>query len=103
MMFFDRILLDLIHVNRNDQMDKASIIKDAIDYIVQLQDQERQMQAEISALESLNQDRASSDHDLDFYDDLQLIQRKKKKKRTSASEPIQVIEVNSLSKFLINH
>lgn len=36
----------------NWQMDKASIIKDAIEYIQLLQQQERQMLAEISLLES---------------------------------------------------
>ncbi|VAH46878.1 unnamed protein product [Triticum turgidum subsp. durum] len=34
------------------KMDKASIIKDAIEYIQQLQAEERQMEAEVSALES---------------------------------------------------
>jgi hypothetical protein len=34
------------------QMDKASVVKDAIDYIQQLQKQEREMLAEISILES---------------------------------------------------
>lgn len=82
-------------------MDKASIVKDAIDYILQLQDQERHMQAEILDLETLTQGRA--DHDLEFYDDTHLVQRKKER---TASEPIQVIEVIlslSLAKFSIKH
>ncbi|KAG6508261.1 hypothetical protein ZIOFF_033635 [Zingiber officinale] len=69
------------------KMDKASIVKDAIDYILQLQDQERRMQAEILALENLKQGRA--DHDLEFCDDMHLVQRKKKR---TASEPMQAIE-----------
>ncbi|XP_042395029.1 transcription factor bHLH35-like [Zingiber officinale] len=70
------------------KMDKASIVKDAIDYILQLQDQERRMQAEILALENLKQGRA--DHDLEFCDDMHLVQRKKKR---TASEPMQAIEL----------
>lgn len=37
----------------NDQMDKASIIKDAIDYIQELQEQERRIEAEIMELENI--------------------------------------------------
>ncbi|XP_074592828.1 transcription factor bHLH35-like [Curcuma longa] len=70
------------------KMDKASIVKDAIDYILQLQDQERHMQAEILELETLKHGRA--DHDLEFYDDMHSVQRKKKR---TASEPIQVTEL----------
>ncbi|THU52761.1 hypothetical protein C4D60_Mb10t07340 [Musa balbisiana] len=47
------------------KMDKASIIKDAIDYIKQLQEQEKVMMAEISELESLKEEKVSSIGDLE--------------------------------------
>ncbi|CAD5186228.1 unnamed protein product [Musa acuminata subsp. malaccensis] len=81
------------------KMDKASIIKDAIDYIKQLQEQEKVMLAEISELESLKEEKVSSIGDLEF-DDLYFMQRKKK--RTSqgsssagspSSPPIEVQEL----------
>ncbi|RRT82816.1 hypothetical protein B296_00014324 [Ensete ventricosum] len=40
-------------------LDKASIIKDAIDYVQQLQEQERTVLAELSQLESLREKKAS--------------------------------------------
>ncbi|WOL08549.1 transcription factor bHLH35 [Canna indica] len=85
------------------KMDKASIIKDAIDYIQQLQEQERMMQAEICELESHREEKVSSFiGDFDEYDDdLQFMQRRKKKRisrSTSApgspsSTPIEVVEL----------
>lgn len=78
-------------------MNKASIIKDAIDYIVQLQDEERQMEAEISELESkLKRDITSVDDDAQ-YENLHLMQRKKRRTASALvspnSTPIQVVEV----------
>ncbi|KAG1364498.1 putative Ubiquitin-conjugating enzyme E2 22 [Cocos nucifera] len=59
------------------KMDKASIIKDAIDYIQELQEQERRMQAEISELESGKEEKAPI---VDTErDDVNFTQRKKKK------------------------
>ncbi|CAL9101327.1 unnamed protein product, partial [Musa textilis] len=86
------------------KMDKASIIKDAIDYIKQLQEQEKVMLAEISELDSLKEEKVSSIGDLDF-DDLHFMQRKKKRTAQGSSSsagspsspPIEVLEVISLS------
>lgn len=86
-------------------MDKASIIKDAIDYIQELQEQERRMLEEISELESAKEDRVSIGDTK--RDDVQhFTQRRKKKKRTSPASPlatgspnlrsIEVMEVISL-------
>ncbi|WOL08550.1 transcription factor bHLH35 [Canna indica] len=80
------------------KMDKASIIKDAIEYIQQLQEQERMMQAEISELESLREDKASSFiDDLEYEDDLHFMQRKKRRSSFSpgspSSPPIEILEL----------
>ncbi|XP_064987218.1 transcription factor bHLH35-like isoform X3 [Musa acuminata AAA Group] len=81
------------------KMDKASIIKDAIDYIKQLQEQEKVMLAEISELESLKEEKVSSIGDLEF-DDLYFMQRKKKRTAQGSSSagspsspPIEVQEL----------
>ncbi|URE43187.1 hypothetical protein MUK42_25370 [Musa troglodytarum] len=82
------------------KMDKASIIKDAIDYIKQLQEQEKVMLAEISELDSLKEEKVSSIGDLDF-DDLHFMQRKKKRTAQGSSSsagspsspPIEVLEL----------
>ncbi|URE12169.1 hypothetical protein MUK42_22278 [Musa troglodytarum] len=66
------------------KLDKASIITDAIDYIQQLQEQERTVLAELSQLESLREKKASLG-ELEF-DDLPFLQRKKK--RTAPGSPI---------------
>ncbi|XP_042414558.1 transcription factor bHLH35-like isoform X1 [Zingiber officinale] len=80
------------------KMNKASIIKDAIDYIIQLQDEERQMKADISELESkLKQELASVDDDLAHLENLHFSQRKKKRTASApsspSSTPIQVVEL----------
>ncbi|KAL3644154.1 hypothetical protein CASFOL_012086 [Castilleja foliolosa] len=49
------------------KMDKASIVKDAIEYIKSLQDEEKRIQTEISELESGR----VSDSDIYYYDDIQ--------------------------------
>lgn len=86
-------------------MDKASIIKDAIDYIQELQEQERRMQAEVSELESWKEEKAAiGDTE---RDDVNFTQRKKKRpSRGSPSAPgfssspsIEVMDVSSLSPY----
>ncbi|WOG96890.1 hypothetical protein DCAR_0416228 [Daucus carota subsp. sativus] len=91
------------------KMDKASIVKDAISYIQELQEQERRIQGEIAQLESM----ASKKQDLCSEDSKQADQTSscKKKKKTvhepqqlcshdsggsrssSSSSPIEVIEL----------
>ncbi|KAJ8750887.1 hypothetical protein K2173_016068 [Erythroxylum novogranatense] len=58
------------------KMDKASIIKDAIDYIQELHEQERRIQAEIMELES----RKLNNPGYDFEQQLPILLRSKKKK-----------------------
>ena len=92
------------------QMDKASIIKDAIEYIQLLQAEERQMAAEVSALESSAGGEVDYDGAL-FAEQVSLSsqQQKKKVKRAlsvssmndalpaeaaeSASPPVEVLEL----------
>lgn len=87
-------------------MDKASIIKDAIDYIQQLHEQERRIQAEIMELESGKAKKGSSGYDFD--QDLPVLLRSKKKKieqfydsaGSTRTSPIEVIDVSSCWKSL---
>ncbi|CAL9122952.1 unnamed protein product [Musa textilis] len=75
------------------KLDKASIITDAIDYIQQLQEQERTVLAELSQLESLREKKASLG-ELEFGD-LPFLQRKKKRTAPGSpiSSPIEVVEL----------
>ncbi|KAM1305235.1 hypothetical protein ACFX2F_022797 [Malus domestica] len=59
------------------KMDKASVIKDAIDYIQELHEQERRIQTEIVELESGKSNKKSGS---DFEQDLPVLLRSKKKK-----------------------
>ena len=79
-------------------MDKASIIKDAIDYIQELHDQERRIQAEILQLESgkLNENGV-----FDFKEEMPVLLRSKKKKidqsfdfGESRASPIEDLDVS---------
>ncbi|KAJ9548509.1 hypothetical protein OSB04_021052 [Centaurea solstitialis] len=81
------------------KMDKASIIKDAIDYIQLLHDQERAVQAELMELES----RKLELENLDFGQETEFpsMERTKKKKREQGFDssgsrpyPIQVIQLS---------
>lgn len=87
-------------------MNKASIIKDAIDYIIQLQDEERQTKAEISELESKLKQESTSVDDLSRLENLHFSQRKKKRTASAPSSPrsppIQVVEVVTRSLSLIH-
>ena len=81
-------------------MDKASIIKDAIDYIQELHDQEKRIQAEIMDLES---GKLKKNPGYDFDDqELPVLLRSKKKKTDqfydsggSRISPIEVLEVST--------
>ncbi|URE15817.1 hypothetical protein MUK42_11809 [Musa troglodytarum] len=66
------------------KMDKASIIKDAIDYIQQLQEQERKMKEEISELEPFREEKMPMG---DFEYDVVPFMQQRKKKRTPWSRP----------------
>ncbi|XP_062077383.1 transcription factor bHLH35 [Humulus lupulus] len=61
------------------KMDKASIIKDAIEYIQELHEQERRIQAEIIELESNNKG-SKKNLGYDFDQELPILLRSKKKK-----------------------
>ncbi|CAN1229337.1 Transcription factor bHLH35 [Linum grandiflorum] len=75
-------------------MDKASIIKDAINYIQELHDLERRMQAEIAHLELSSLRKGIYEMELE---DLPLLLRSKKKKveddRFYDASPIELLEV----------
>ncbi|CAN1229349.1 Transcription factor bHLH27, partial [Linum grandiflorum] len=75
------------------KMDKASIIKDAINYIQELHDLERRMQAEIAHLSSLRK----GIYEMEL-EDLPLLLRSKKKKveddRFYDASPIELLEVS---------
>lgn len=87
-------------------MDKASIIKDAINYIQELHEQERRIQAEISELESMASKKNNFFHDFDQDQTPFMANSRLKKKKieqhsydsggSRSSSPIQVIEVQAL-------
>lgn len=88
-------------------MDKASIIKDAIEYIQQLHDQERMIRQEILELESSSSGQMTTttittQKPEGSYCDFQADHLKSKKKRTSDVSygsiiyPIEVLEVSTL-------
>ena len=94
-------------------MDKASIVKDAIDYVQELHDQERRVRAEILELES---GKLSNNAICDSEEEIPALLRSKKKKidqsfdsGESRASPIEDLEVSPLrfchyflSFFLIN-
>lgn len=80
-------------------MDKASIIKDAIEYIQLLHEQEKVIQAEIMELESGMPNNINQSYDFD--QELPMLLRSKKKRTdqlydsvSSRNFPIEVLEVN---------
>lgn len=79
-------------------MDKASIIKDAIDYIQHLHDQERIVQAEIIELESRKLEPGASDFDQETV--FMSTDRSKRKKTESPDStesrvfPVEILEVS---------
>lgn len=74
------------------QMDKASIIRDAIEYIKSLQDEERRIKAEISNLESNN----------DFCEMHTTFCSNPKRTRMEKPIPIELLEVPKIFIFLVN-
>lgn len=81
------------------KMDKASIIKDAIEYIQLLHEQEKVIQAEIMELESGMPNNINQSYDFD--QELPMLLRSKKKRTDqlydsvgSRNFPIEVLEVN---------
>jgi len=88
-------------------MDKASIIKDAIEYIQELHEQERTIQAEILELESR---KLKKNPGYGFEQELPILLRSKKKKTDQfydsggpRTSPIEVLEVSpSIPRSLSN-
>lgn len=79
-------------------MDKASIIKDAIDYIQELHEQEKRIQEEIVELES---GKTKKNLGFDFEEELPVLLKPKKKKIEQFSDsggsrtsPVEVLEVS---------
>ncbi|KAL9377245.1 hypothetical protein Peur_031365 [Populus x canadensis] len=62
------------------KMDKASIIRDAIDYIQELHDQEKKIQAELSELESGKSKKNQGAFGVYYHQELPVLLRSKKKK-----------------------
>ncbi|KAJ9538506.1 hypothetical protein OSB04_031239 [Centaurea solstitialis] len=95
----DRLFALRAVVPNISKMDKASIIKDAIDYIQHLHDQERIIQGEIMELESR---KSESGHVFDFDQEADFIscERLKKKKMEqspdsseSRASPLEILEL----------
>ena len=82
-------------------MDKASIIKDAIEYIQHLHEQEKSIQSEIMELES---GKLKKNPSYEFEQELPVLLRSKKKKTEqqiydslcSRNSPVEVLEVHKL-------
>ncbi|KAL5098192.1 hypothetical protein RYX36_002519 [Vicia faba] len=79
-------------------MDKASIVKDAIEYIEHLQEQQKNIEAEIMELESGMPD--SINQNYDFDQELPVLLRSKKKRTdqlydsiSSTNSPIELLEL----------
>ncbi|KAG2692004.1 hypothetical protein I3760_08G032700 [Carya illinoinensis] len=93
----DRLFALRAVVPNISKMDKASIIKDAIKYIQELQEQERRIQAEIMELESV---KSKKNLGYDFEQELPILLRSKKKRTdqfydsgVSRTSPIEVLEL----------
>lgn len=70
------------------QMDKASIIKDAISYIQQLQEEEKKLQAEVTKLDSVNEIKPSASEDSEIDHLMRFSPPKKKKVMSTSSLPL---------------
>ncbi|KAL3567079.1 hypothetical protein D5086_032494 [Populus alba] len=89
-------------VPRISKLDKASVIKDAIKYIQDLQEQERRLQADIRELESR---RLEKNHTYDIEDELPVLLRSKRTRHDQIYDhclarstcPIQVHELSVTS------
>lgn len=69
-------------------MDKASIIKDAISYIQELQEEEKKLQAEVLELESVNESKPSASDESDIDHLMRFSPPKKKKAMSTSSLPL---------------
>ncbi|CAK7345698.1 unnamed protein product [Dovyalis caffra] len=91
----DKLLALREAVPKISKLDKASTVKDAIEYIQDLQEQERTLQAEIMELES---ERLKKDPGYDFEQELPVLLRSKRTRSDQIyypmSYPIEVHEVS---------
>ncbi|MCL7046436.1 hypothetical protein MKW94_021107 [Papaver nudicaule] len=96
----DRLFALRAVVPKISKMDKASIIKDAIEYIQELHEQERAIQSEITQLESGRMRKSTSDLDLEH---MNLSKTKKKKiDRSDNSCGSQTSSIDSLELRIYN-
>jgi hypothetical protein len=75
-------------------MDKASIIKDAIEYIQVLQAEERQMAAEVSALESSAAGAEDEDYDGGLFAELEQVSQAEQQQRKKVKRALSVSSMN---------
>jgi formate dehydrogenase maturation protein FdhE len=75
-------------------MDKASIIKDAIEYIQVLQAEERQMAAEVSALESAGAGAEDEDYDGGLFAELEQASQAEQQQRKKVKRALSVSSMN---------
>ncbi|KAI5557619.1 hypothetical protein BDE02_18G116300 [Populus trichocarpa] len=98
----DKLLALREAVPKISKLDKASVIKDAIKYIQDLQEQERRLQADIRELESR---RLEKNHTFDIEDELPVLLRSKRTRHDQIYDhwlarstcPIQVHELSVTS------
>ncbi|KAI3924728.1 hypothetical protein MKX01_018784 [Papaver californicum] len=95
----DRLFALRAVVPKISKMDKASIIKDAIEYIQELHEQERAIQSEITELESGKLKKSMSDIDLEH---MNLSKSKKKRIDRTDSRGPQTPSIESLELRIYN-